>query len=966
MPVTHLPSAPRWGRVLVTATLVPALLLPASAATAAPPGAATTPTADSSPAVPEAHVSEVPLSGIDPAVIAAAPEPETQPAGSMSAMSAEPEVAVALAETVDIAEPATLVAVTADADFADGTTVQVRVKEAQYGWSEWMLLHTDPEHGPDPDSEEAQQARPGSEPLLAVDALKAQIRVDTPSGVLPRGTALTLVDAPTAAADRAIEPEAVPTGSVSAPSPSSPSMTAQSMTAQSLAAASSTGRPSIITRAQWGADESWRGRAPYYTDDIKAGFIHHTASTSNYTQSQAASQVRAIYRYHTLSLGHSDIDYNFLVDRFGRLYEGRYGGMDRPVLGGHTAGFNEHTFAAVALGNFDSGTVPWSQMEAIKDSLARLFAWKLGLYGLSPASTVQLVSAGFIRPTRYPKGSVATLTATSTHRTVNYTSCPGRYLQAQVPAITALGAKYSPVVISAPRPSARSFVLGSQSSVSFSSSSTRAVRWTAEVLSSCSETPVRTYHGRTSGDEGISFDWNLRDSDGRRVLPATYTVRMSGTDSSGSPVAVVSSAVTISPKPGGQWGPCENVKRISGGNAAEASVLWGRVSAPDSRVVVLTRGASRSQNALAAGVAAAPLAKSLGAPLLMTPAESLSSAVAADIRARSATEVIIVGGDRVIDPDVAAAVAQLGVKVTRLTGGSQVRTAAVVAERMNSRSAVLVSVKATPAHSLAGAALAAARGVPVLLGTSGALPARTADALSGKTSVIVAAPASVLSDADVTAAVGGATWKRLTGTDAVGAALAVAQDFPGTQDATTLVPQEYDYWSRAPLAAAAGVPLLFTSSSTLTTRVADYFEEHTAISSASTPIMPAWLDEQVLGAASRAIHGAVPQADGPLPTDTFRLVRTNASPEPVARGAQLKVKARIRTLFTDGVWRRAPRGMFFKVQHKPRGKRHHKAVATGYSLRGRAVLFVTAQTTGTWRIKVGDKRARRDFVRVIE
>jgi len=200
------------------------------------------------------------------------------------------------------------------------------------------------------------------------------------------------------------------------------------------------GQPTIVTRAQWGANESWRSRAPYYTSDIRVGFIHHTASTSNYSAGQAAAQIRAIYAYHTRSLGHSDIDYNFVVDRFGRLYEGRYGGMDKAVLGGHTAGFNESSFAVVALGNFQSFKPGASDLAAMKDSIARLFAWKLGLSGVNPAATVKLVSAGYIRATKYAKGKTATISATSSHQTVNYTSCPGKNLQSQLASIRALAA----------------------------------------------------------------------------------------------------------------------------------------------------------------------------------------------------------------------------------------------------------------------------------------------------------------------------------------------------------------------------------------------------------------------------------------------------------------------------------------------------------------------------------------------
>ena len=391
----------------------------------------------------------------------------------------------AAAATIQIRRSAALVAVTADAQFEAGTSVQVRVREKK-GWSAWTTLEIDGEHGPDPESEEARSARTGSDPLMTVNATQVQVRIDTPSGRLPKGTELTLVRAPSAASD------AAPAARVSA--------------------MATVGQPPIVTRAQWGANESWRSREPYFTNTIRAGFVHHTASTSSYSRAQAAAQIRAIYAYHTKSLGHSDIDYNYVVDRFGRLYEGRAGGITRAVLGGHTAGFNEHTFAVVALGNFSTFNPSAADMAAMKDSIARLFAWKLGMYGVSPDATVKLVSAGFIRATRYPKGSVATISATSSHQTVNFTACPGTHLQAEMASIRALGGRYSDVVISAPSPPVTSIVSGTKDSLALGMSTDRAVSWTADVMSLCSDTPVRTYTGRTAGKGPISVRWDLRDT----------------------------------------------------------------------------------------------------------------------------------------------------------------------------------------------------------------------------------------------------------------------------------------------------------------------------------------------------------------------------------------------------------------------------------------------------------------------
>ena len=64
--------------------------------------------------------------------------------------------------------------------------------------------------------------------------------------------------------------------------------------------------------------------------------------------------LRGIYAYHVKARGWSDIGYNYLVDRFGRIWEGRYGGVDRAVVGAHTLGFNSDSFAASAIGNYQT------------------------------------------------------------------------------------------------------------------------------------------------------------------------------------------------------------------------------------------------------------------------------------------------------------------------------------------------------------------------------------------------------------------------------------------------------------------------------------------------------------------------------------------------------------------------------------------------------------------------------------
>ena len=91
-----------------------------------------------------------------------------------------------------------------------------------------------------------------------------------------------------------------------------------------------TAMPPIITRAQWGADESIRRWDPEYAPTIKAATLHHTADRNTYTAADVPGMMRSIYAYHTVNRGWGDIGYNVIVDKFGRIFEGRYGDCQSP------------------------------------------------------------------------------------------------------------------------------------------------------------------------------------------------------------------------------------------------------------------------------------------------------------------------------------------------------------------------------------------------------------------------------------------------------------------------------------------------------------------------------------------------------------------------------------------------------------------------------------------------------------
>ncbi|MER6283834.1 peptidoglycan recognition protein family protein [Streptomyces sviceus] len=194
-------------------------------------------------------------------------------------------------------------------------------------------------------------------------------------------------------------------------------------------------RPHIVPRSVWavGGEENSTARTPpppSYDDKVLAVFVHHTDSPNDYDCADAPRIIRYLAAGQTGARNWDDIGYNFLVDRCGTIYEGRAGGVDRPVTGAHTLGFNHRTAGIAALGTFTAGvTVP----RAMTDAIAALVAWKLGLAGVDPRSTVRLTSSNSL--SRYADGTTAALPALAAHGDAYMTTCPGAALRALLPEI---------------------------------------------------------------------------------------------------------------------------------------------------------------------------------------------------------------------------------------------------------------------------------------------------------------------------------------------------------------------------------------------------------------------------------------------------------------------------------------------------------------------------------------------------
>jgi flagellar hook assembly protein FlgD len=265
-------------------------------------------------------------------------------------------------------------------------------------------------------------------------------------------------------------------------------------------------RPSIVRRSGWNADESIVRGAPSYAARLRFAVVHHTAGSNSYSRSESAAIVRGIQRYHVLSNGWDDIGYNFLIDKYGRIFEGRGGGISRNVIGAHAGGFNTGSVGVAFIGIYQTASLPAEARRALQ----KLLAWRLDVGHVYPRGFVNTVSAG---SSRWPAGTRVRLRAISGHRDTSYTSCPGNRVYGQLGEIARRVTR-----IGLPKlwnPEAHGAVGGL---VRFTARLSSARPWTVEVKNAAG-----TVIARGSGSTA-AVDWTWNAS----AVPAgyyTYTIR---------------------------------------------------------------------------------------------------------------------------------------------------------------------------------------------------------------------------------------------------------------------------------------------------------------------------------------------------------------------------------------------------------------------------------------------------------
>jgi flagellar hook assembly protein FlgD len=289
--------------------------------------------------------------------------------------------------------------------------LELRTRSRGGGWSRWTVVREETADAPDDASAEARASRGWhvGAPLWVGRAVKLEVRT---SGRITRARALTIRSPVSRVPYRA------------------------------TAAA---GAPSLVLRTAWQADESIVRARPSYAETLRMAHVHHTEGTNTYTRLEAPAVVRGIQTYHVKGNGWNDIGYNVLVDRFGTVYEGRGGGIDRNVVGAHARGFNTGSFGIAVMGDFRSVAPP----AAALDALVQTLAWRLDLAHVDPLGSLNGISSG---NERFGPGIPVFLRAISGHRDTGLTTCPGERLYALIPTlakrVAALGLPkiYAPLV----------------------------------------------------------------------------------------------------------------------------------------------------------------------------------------------------------------------------------------------------------------------------------------------------------------------------------------------------------------------------------------------------------------------------------------------------------------------------------------------------------------------------------------
>ena len=273
-------------------------------------------------------------------------------------------------------------------DEAPTEPIMVRIQDAGGAWGDWRELDVEGDEGPD--------ARPGAGPVEGAGSPfgTAPLWVDDAVGYELNISSTDAANAEVALVRDELQRsviDATPLADAAVPPPFG-----------------------IRLRAEWGA----RAASTSVGTTVRLAVVHHSASSNDYSPAAVPGVLRSIQAFHMDGRGWSDIAYNFVVDKYGGIWEGRGGGIDRPVIGAHAMGFNTNSVGVMVIGDYTAANPSAAAIE----SASRVVGWKLALHNVDPSGSVAFTSGG---STKYPAGVVVNLPRVVGHQDVGLTGCPG-------------------------------------------------------------------------------------------------------------------------------------------------------------------------------------------------------------------------------------------------------------------------------------------------------------------------------------------------------------------------------------------------------------------------------------------------------------------------------------------------------------------------------------------------------------
>ena len=534
--------------------------------------------------------------------------------------------------------------------------------EQEGAWGEWTSLEDGLATGPDEQGQEAGEWGTEGTVLLDADRVQVELSGETEDARIESWTTyVTAQDAATVA--ELPVPDAGPDGLV------------------------------VARRKDWAQDMDLIPSAGPIRPSPKMGItLHHTATDAYYAAEDVPAMLRAVYRYHAHTLDWRDVGYNAMVDRYGRVWEGRSGGLENNVQGAHSYGMNYDWFGLSSLGNHEISPVPQAELAG----LARTAGWVLNLHGADVTQQKRYTNSYL--------GWTRTLSTLHGHRDVYATSCPGWQMYQMLGALRTMVAAEQRLERTAVQRIGGATRYDVAAGLAHEGApygvDTAYITQGGEIADALGVGPVAS--------KGHAAVLLTRPEE---VPPSTVEVLE---DMGALEVVLVGGTQAVTPAVGRAL-EAEGyaVRRVSGTDRYDTAVQLSYEQQWHSGTVYLASG-SNLTDALGGGAAAAHVE----APMLLTRTTALPPVTAARLAELAPQRVVVLGGTGAVAESVVQQAQQLlpGASIERIGGANRYQTSALIAmDAFEQSTTAVLAAGDAPVDAMAGTQLAADRSAPLLL-----------------------------------------------------------------------------------------------------------------------------------------------------------------------------------------------------------------------------------------------------------